>query len=250
MSATIPYRRILLWGLLPWLLPLLAGCGANRHIGFPYPDEQIVFPAVADELPAFYLGEIRDLRPVRQRRGRGHFTGIDYPADDHWELAVAQLYRRALVQDIDQTRLGRLVSRPSDADYRLEAEILSFSCHLGRNGSSFLLPVGVGALGGAAWGSDGSDRFRRGLLLTVAAMGALPLPARQHAEAEVRLLLRDREGNLLWQQTCVGDLDRTLHEPLTARRDREWAQRDLPVAVKRCNACLLGQLRQFLTTAP
>ncbi len=230
-------------------LLLLAGCAANRHIGFPYPSEQLVYPE-SGALPTVHVGTITDMRPHAQRHGAGHFTGITYPADRNWELPVVQMYRQALLQDIDQTRLARPVPLPSEADYVLEAEIYSFSCRLERNAASYLLPPGAGMLTGAAWGDNGSDRLKRGLLLSVVAMGALPLPARQHAEVEVHLVLRDRQGRQVWEQTCVGDLDQTIHEPLTSRRDREWAERYLPVAVKRCNACLLGQLRQYLSTAP
>ncbi len=243
-------RRCVVLPVVLLAVLLAAGCATNRHIGFPYPNEQLVPPADPDTLPAIAVGEVRDLRPRRQRDGRGHFTGIDYPGDHQWDVPVTAMYRRALARDIDQTRLGRVVPLPAEADYLLEAEILSFGCRLERRTASLLLPAGVGALGGLAWGTDGSDQLKRGLLLSVVALGALPVPARQHAAAEVRLLVRDRAGDLIWETTCAGNLDRTVAETFTARRDRTWAERYMPQAVKRCNACLLGQLRQFLASRP
>ena len=97
------------------------------------------------------------------------------------------------------------------------------------------------------WGEDGSDKLKRGLVLGVAGLMAIPLPAENRAECEVRLTLRGRGGEELWSQACIGEVDETVYRAATSRDDKGLAEEFLPQAVKRCNACLLGQLRQFLS---
>jgi hypothetical protein len=54
---------------------------------------------------------------------------------------------------------------------------------------------------------------------------------------------------VVWQQTCLGEVAGRIYAPVTSREDKRQAEKTLPRAVKRCNACLLGQLRQFLAGA-
>jgi hypothetical protein len=243
--------------LAPWLslLPLLAGalllasCGGPR-IGLPYPSEKagMVF---ADSLPPprVFLGAIEDLRPQDQHKGEGMFLGITYPDDRTWERPVDQLYRAALAQDLAQTRIVELTPLPRQAAYTLSAEIFSLACRLQRSPGAYLLPLGSGMLGGMMFGDTPSDRIRTGVVAGLALMIAIPMPTSHRAECEVRLTLRDRAGEVVWQQTCLGEIAGHIYVPATSRDEKKQAEKALPRAVKRCNACLLGQLRQFLAGA-
>jgi len=245
-------RRVAPW--LRLILPvagalLLASCGGPR-IGLPYPREQagMVF---ADSLPPprVFLGAIEDLRPQDQHEGRGAVFGITYPGDDSWASPVDQLYRVALAQDLAQTRIVELAPLPRQAAYTLSAEIFSLACRLQRSPGAFLLPLGAGVLGGMVFGETASDRIRTGAVAGLALMIAAPMPTSHRAECEVRLTLRDDKGEVVWQQTCLGEISSTIYVPATSREDKKQAEKALPRAVKRCNACLLGQLRQFLAGA-
>ncbi|MBK9303169.1 MAG: hypothetical protein IPM94_04595 [bacterium] len=236
-------------GLLASLLPLVAGCGGSR-VEFPYSRESLVFPPSQSRLPRIQLLPVADARPPAQREGQGHFVGITFPDDASWNRPVTEMYRGALLQDIEQTSLAEAVPLSTQADYTLEATVHSFHCRMERSGLAYALPVGVGLVGGFFWGDDASSKVKRGLVLAVAAMGALPAPLRLRAEAEVELVLRDRAGRELWRQDCLGEIVDDAGEPVVSRRDAHFAQRLLPQAVKRCNACLLGQLRQWLTEHP
>ena len=72
------------------------------------------------------------------------------------------------------------------------------------------------------------------------------MPLHVRSEVEVELVLSDRAGNQVWRQVCVGEIADDVGEPAASRRDAHYAEKLIPQAVKRCNACLLGQLRQFL----
>jgi hypothetical protein len=244
-----PSRPDALPVLLAVLLPLIAGCGGSP-VGFPYSRESLVFPPSQSRLPRIQLLSVADERPAEQREGSGHFVGITFPDDASWSRPVADLYRDALLQDIGQTSLAEAVPLSNQADYTLEATIYSFHCRMERNAVSYALPVGVGLVGGFFWGDDTSSKLKRGLVLAVAALGALPTALHLRAEAEVELVLRDRGGRELWRQDCLGEIDDDVGEPAVSRRDAHFAQRLLPQAVKRCNACLLGQLRQWLIEHP
>lgn len=226
---------------------LLAGC-SRQPIGFPYADERYTYPDPALGAPTVHLAEVRDVRPPEQRRGQGRFLGVTYPADHRWQLPVAQMYREALTRDLVQTELCELVPLASQADYQLEAEIESFHVRMTRGAVSFLVPPAVGLVGGFLLGDDTASSLRRAAVLSVVAYGALPMPADQRAEVVVRLRLRDAAGAVVWEQTCMGEITDRVGEAVTSRRDKLFAERYLPQAVKRANACLLGQLRQFLVS--
>ena len=223
---------------------LIAGGGGSR-VTFPYANERMVYPDGLG-LTRIHLASVTDLRPDEQRRGAGAVATIRFPDDRSWSRPVAELYAEALSRDIAQTRLAELVPLPRQADYSLEARIHSFHCLLQRPTTAFLLPVGAGLVGGFVWGDDTSARLKRGLVLAVVAMGVLPSPTHVRADVEVELVLRDAAGAEVWRQTCLGELDETHGEPAASRRDAHYAEKMLPVAVKRANACLLGQLRQYL----
>ncbi len=240
--------RLLRWVWLATIsaaLCCLASCSTQK-VGFPYPAEKIVYPGLGGELPRLHISAVSDLRPEAQRTGQGHFTGITFPSDASWEPSVVDIYHQALARDITQTRLAELTPLPGQAAYTLEAIVHSFHCRMERSGASFLLPPAVGLLGGFLWGDDTSSRLKRGAVLGVVAMGLVPLPLHVRAEAEVEMILRDAGGDVVWREVCIGDIEDDRGVPVTARPDKQLAERYLPQAVKRCNACLLGQLRQFL----
>jgi len=244
-------------GLRTWtaalLLAVIAGAvfsaGCSREvIDFPYADERYVYPEGGVDLVRVHLGSIVDLRPEDQRRGEGHFAGITYPGDESWARPVTDIYRDALARDLTQTRLVELTPLPSQATYVVEAEIESFHCRAERPAMGFVLPVLAGAVGGFALGDDTSSRLKRTALFGLVSYGAMPMPLDQSAEVVVSLTMRDRDGSVVWERTCLGEIYDRVAEPVTSRRDKLYSERYLPQAVKRANACLLGQLRQFLSS--
>jgi len=236
------------WATLAVLLAVVCGLSAcsTQKMDFPYPSERIVYPGLGAELTRLHIASVVDRRPEAQREGEGHFTRITFPSDANWEPPVAEIYRSALAQDISQTELAELTPLPSQARYTVEAVIHSLHCRMDRSGASFLLPPAIGMMGGFLWGDDTSSRIKRGAVLGVVALGVIPLPMNVRAEAEVELILRDEAGEVVWREVCIGDIEDGRSVPLTSRPDKQLAERYLPQAVKRCNACLLGQLRQFL----
>jgi hypothetical protein len=226
-------------------LPWLASCGgAKLHL--TYPAESVVFPFGTGGMPAVYLDLVRDLRPVAQRSGRGRFFGITYPADKAWDRPVEDIYREALLQDLNQTQVIELVPMANQADYRLSADILSLGCHLQRSPVSFLLPLAAGMGAGVALGDNSSDKIKTGAAVGLLALIAVPVPASHAAEAEVRLTLRDSAGEIVWERSCLGEVSETLYLPATSRDDQKLVDKYLTRAMKRCNGCLVGQLRQML----
>jgi hypothetical protein len=199
-------------------------------------------------LPEIYVVPPLDLRPAVQKTGEGKLMNLTFPADRLWPKPVADIYRDALSADVTQTNIGIVMNLESHAEYMLESEILSMTCHFKRYPSAFLLPLGVGTLGGFFLSDDASGRLKRAALLSVLAMGAVPSRAYVTAECEVRLTLRNPQGEILWQETCIGLVDETVGEAPLSRRDEMHTEAHLPTAIKRCNACLLGQLRQFMNS--
>ena len=221
----------------------VSSCGSDK-ITFIYPDEAVDFRLRNLEMPALYIDKVTDMRPIEQRQGQGHFFGITYPADESWEVPATQIYAEALAQDLEQTNLVELVPLHAQADYILSVDLLSMACRLKRSPASFLLTGAIGAGIGMALGSDDSDRAKLAVVLAAAAMVAIPVPTANRAEAEVRMTLKDRTGNVLWQKACLGEYDAKKYLTPTSRQDQELVNEHLTKAVKRANACLLGQLRQ------
>ncbi|NCQ34228.1 hypothetical protein GW813_03930 [bacterium] len=236
----------------PWLLAavvaaglLLVGCGGTK-IEFHYPDEQIDFSQGVWRTPTLYIDKVTDMRSPEQREGSGHFFTITYPKQDAWAQPVTEVYGLALAQDLDQTQLVDLVAFPGQAEFVLSVDLLSLGATLKRTPASFLVPGLMGAGLGAALGEDASGRIGRALVLGFLATAAIPMPTQHHAEAEVRMTLRDAAGDIVWQETCFGEYEGKKAMSATAREDQELVDRFLSRAVKRANGCLLGQLRQAL----
>ncbi|MBU8870089.1 MAG: hypothetical protein KOO60_04330 [Gemmatimonadales bacterium] len=230
------------------LFPLLLGicsCG-SPEIVFNYPEEELDFKLRNLNTPAVYMGSVRDLRPIEQKRGSGHFFTITYPKEGAWAVDPAAVYADALAQDLVQTHLVELVPLRAQADYVLSADLLSLGCKFRRSWNSFLVPSSLGFATGLALGKDTSDRLNVGAVLGAVAMMAVPMSSSNQAEAEVRLTLKDRTGNILWQETCLGEVYDKVYVTATSRQDQELVDDFLPKAVKRCNACLVGQLRQIM----
>jgi hypothetical protein len=230
---------------VPVLLLLLAGCGSDKIV-FVYPDEALDFRMRNLGTPSLFLGEVSDLRPPSQRQGEGKMFHIRFPKDEAWEVAPTQVYAEALAQDVEQTHLFELVPLRGQADYALRAELLSMGCELKRSAASFLVPAAIGAGLGMALGDDGSERAKWGAALAVVGVLAIPVPTDTRAEAEVRLTLENAHGDIIWQQACLGEFEGDKFITATSRQDQELVDEYLTKAVKRANACLLGQLRQFL----
>ena len=232
-------------GLLAILLVILgvSSCGSGK-VTFVYPDEAMDFQQRNLKMPAIYIDTVTDMRPIEQRQGQGKFFKITYPSDDSWEVPATQVYAEALAKDLEQTHLVELVPLHSQADYILSVDLLSMGCRLNRSAASFLLTGALGAGLGYALGGDSSHQAKMAVTLGVISMLAVPVPTKNHAEAEVRISLKDRTGNVIWQKTCLGELDTKKYITPTSRQDQELVNEHLTKAVKKANACLLGQLRQ------
>jgi asparagine synthetase B (glutamine-hydrolysing) len=237
-------RRLVRTGLCCGLL-LSAGCGSQK-IAFVYPDEALDFQLRHLKTPAVYIDTVTDLRPAAQREGEGHFFTITFPKDEAWEVPATQIYAEALAQDLEQTHLVELVPLQAQADYVLSLDLMSLACQVKRSPAAFLLTGAIGAGAGMALGGDGSHRVKLGAVLAAVGMLVLPVPTDNTAEAEVRLTLKDRSGDILWQKSCLGSVEGRKYLTATAREDQQLVNEQLTKAVKRANACLLGQMRQYL----
>jgi hypothetical protein len=232
-------RSILVVNLV--VLVLLAGC-SRAPIVFNYPDEHVVFPEQGRVRPKLFIEFINDMRPAEEREGTGSFTTVYFPADDEWDRPVTRIYYEALVKDLQQTALVELVPLRSDADYVLEVDLLQLGARMSRSGGGYALAVAAGAgLGYVLTQSSGGA-----VAGSVVGIGAMPVPAQMRAVTEARLKLFDAERNPFWDRTCLGEQVKDLWTGATSRADQAWVDEYLTVAVKRCNACLLGQLRQAL----
>ncbi|MCB1182428.1 hypothetical protein KDM41_03270 [bacterium] len=244
-SSSVSRRLLPAVLLLPVLLGLGA-CGGADKIVFVYPDEALDFQLRNLKMPAVYIDAVTDMRPPEQRQGQGHFFTIVYPKDEAWEVPATQVYGEALAKDLAQTHMLELVPLRAQAEYTLSADLFSMACRLERSPAAFLLTGAIGAGAGVALGEDGSDRAKLAAVLGAVAIAAIPVPTRNIAEVDVRLTLRDNDGDIVWQKACLGEVDENKYLTPTAREDQQLVNEHLTRAVKRANACLLGQLRQFL----
>ncbi len=224
---------------------IVAGCSSDKIV-FIYPDEAVDFRLRNLGTPALHLGKVTDMRPLEQREGQGKFFHIVFPKDTSWEVPATQIYAEALAQDLEQTHLFELVPLRGQADYALTADLLAMGCELNRSPAAFLLPAALGAGAGMAFGDTGSDRIKLATMLAAVAVVAVPVPTATRAEAEVRLTLENAHGDIVWQRACLGEFEGRKFMTATSRQDQELVDEYLTKAVKRANACLLGQLRQFL----
>jgi hypothetical protein len=251
MASLIRHRRTHIPALLAlFLLPLLAGCGSDK-IMLIYPDEAIDFRMAGRPMPSLYIDTVTDMRPPEQRDGQGHFFTIKFPNDESWEAPATTIYAEALAQDLEQTHLVELVPLYSQADYILSVDLLSMGNKTERSPASFLVTGAIGAgLGFALSSGDGSDGAKLAATLAVVSMLAVPVPTKNSAEAEIRLTLKDQNGEVIWQEACLGQYEGKSFMTPTARQDQKLVNEYLAKAVKRANGCLIGQLRQqFMESA-
>ena len=220
---------------------LVAGC-SRAPIVLHYPDERLVFPKLGDEPPTLFVEFVNDMRPDTDRLGPGSFATVHFPADDEWDRPVSQIYYEALVKDLGQTQLVEIVPLRSQADYVLEVDLLRLGAKVSRGGGSYTLAAAAGAGLGyiVAQGVGGA------IVGALIGVGAMPAPARVEAVTEVRLKLHDNAAAPVWEQACRGEMTKSMWAGVTSRSDQAWVDKYLTVAIKRCNACLLGQLRQAL----
>jgi hypothetical protein len=229
-------RRLILVALM-----LLAGC-SRAPIVFHYPGENVVFPEQGRARTKLYVEFINDMRPAASREGAGSFTTVRFPADDEWDRPVTRIYSEALIQDLQQTQLVELVPMRSQADYVLEVDLLQLGATVTRAGGGYVLAAAAGAALGYILSQSAG-----GLVVgAVVGIGAMPVSAKIHAVAEARLRLFDAAHEPFWDRTCLGEQVKKMMTGVTARSDQAWVDEYLTTAVKRCNACLLGQLRQAL----
>ncbi|RKZ15734.1 hypothetical protein DRQ50_07130 [bacterium] len=229
------------------LLVLLVGSGCtSEKIVFVYPDEELDFRMRNLGVPALYLDQVTDMRPPEQREGEGRYFKITYPKDSDWEVPATRIYAEALAQDVDQTHLFELVPLRGQADYALSMDLLSMSCELRRSPASMLLSGGLGVGLGMVLGDDASSRAKYAVALGIVGILAIPVPTKNYAECEVRLTLENAHGDVVWQESCLGEHRGDRFMSATAREDQKLVNEHLTKAVKRANACLLGQLRHYL----
>jgi hypothetical protein len=224
----------------------LAGC-ARYTVVLRYPKESA---NIFDERPAtsLYVAQPADLRSQKEREGKGAFVSLRFPADDRLDVPIASVVRRALMQDILSTRVARLVQNPENADFLLHTQVLSMTTKLKRSGKQFAVPIlaGIGIGFAAGAGADVGHGIKVGLVGVV--LGTfIPLPTETEGIVELHLELRDQKTNeLVWSTTCTGSEQRKVSISISARDDKKLAERFLPAALKRANACAVGQLYQFL----
>lgn len=238
----------------PWYLLLLmtcifvGGCGNDYRVRFLYPREgQGNF---FNERPpyALFVSEPEDLRPSVERDGRGWIQTLHFPSDEKLDRPASQIVRRALMQDLLQTQVASLVQNPANADYVLTSQLLSMTTKMSRPPRAWMYPLATGIAAGAiGWLDVGASHGIKLGLVGFALGTFLPAPAITEAIVEVRLELRERETqNVVWNTTCEGTYARTVRMGLTAREDKRLAEDFLPKALKRANACAVGQLYAHL----
>jgi hypothetical protein len=232
-------RSILVVNLV--VLVLLAGC-SRAPIVFNYPDEHVVFPEQGRVRVKLFVEFINDMRPAEEREGAGKFAAVYFPADDEWDRPVTRIYYEALVKDLQQTELVELVPMRSQADYVMEVDLLQLGARISRSPGGYVLAAAAGAGLGYVLTQSGGGAVVGG----VVGVGAMPVPAQMRAVTEARLRLYGAEREPFWDRTCLGELVKDVWTGVTSREDQVWVDEYLTVAVKRCNACLLGQLRQAL----
>lgn len=239
--------RWILLALVLGLSVVSSGCN-NYRVRFLYPQETRTNMFNSRPDVSIFVAEPDDLRPSRERHGRGFLQTLHFPPDGKMDQPAAHTVRRALMQDLLQTRVARLVQNPDNADYVLTSQLLSMTTELSRPSSAWAFPlvagVAAGVIGGI--GTDVGHGIKVGLV--GAFLGTfIPAPANTEATVEVKLELRDRISNeVVWSTICTGTHERTIRLSLSAREDKKIAEDFLPKALKRANACAVGQLYAHL----
>ncbi len=234
--------------LLTLCLSMAMSAGCSRYtVRFLYPKEQNTNFFNDRPALALFVAEPVDLRPSSERRGKGRFLTLRFPADDKLDMPASQIVQRALMQDLLQTRVASLVSNPDNADYVVSTKLTSMTTKLSRPAGAWFFPVAAGLAAGMIAGAstDFSHGFKWGL--AGAFLGTfIPAPANTEATVEVMLELRDRATDeIVWSTTCEGTYAKRIRLGLTAREDKKISEEFLPKALKRANACAVGQLYSF-----
>jgi hypothetical protein len=243
-----PLQRLFLTILIALTVLNVAGCGNDYRVRFLYPREGASNTFNENPPYSLFVSEPEDLRSSAERRGRGFFQTLHFPSDEKLDRPASQIVRRALMQDLLQTRMASLVQNPANADYVLSSQLLSMTTKLSRPASAWIYPLATGVAAGAIGYLDVDTSHGIKLGLVGAFLGTfLPAPAKTEAMVEVRLELRDRETNeLVWSTNCFGSHRRMIRLGLTAREDKRIAEDFLPKALKKANACAVGQLYAHL----
>jgi len=241
---TISRTMARIFTILP-LVVLLAGCSSEKII-FIYPAEELDFTLRDMKTPSLYIDTVTDMRPSAQREGTGAFFSVNYPADEDMLNPATYVYADALALDVEQTHLVELVPLRAQADYVLSVDLLSLGGNIQRSPYSLLLAGALGGGAGFVLGGSDSHGVKTGAALGLLAMVALPMPSKNRTECEVRIVLKDHKGEVVWQQACLGEVEKDSYVGMASREDQKWVDELLTKAVKRCNACLLGQMREAL----
>lgn len=237
--------------ILPAVLALLllAGCSDYR-VRFLYPREGR--GAYFNERPevSLYVAEPVDLRPSDEREGKGWLVTRHFPSDDHLDQSPTRITMRALLQDLNQTQLAVLVRNPENADYRLETRLLNMTTTLHRPITAWAVPLATGVAVGAlaSINSDGgtSHFLKTGAVgVVIGTMFPAPADLRGHVRLELDLIERET-GDVVWTTTCEGEFTRSMAISMASRDDQRLVEDFLPKALKRANACAVGQLYAFL----
>lgn len=243
-------RRQAIVLLLAACVTVASGCH-SYNVNFVYPSEG--GGNIFNERPeaSLYVAEPIDLRPSVERQGGGKIVELHFPSDDKYEVPASAIVRRALLQDLAATQVARLVSNPDLADYTLQTELLSMSTSVRRKAGAFAIPLMLGVAAGSLGALDVDASHGVKLGLVALALGTLvPGPNRVAATVEMRLELRDRvTDEVLWDTVCIGTQEKTAYMGLSAREDKKLAEDYLPKALKKANACAVGQLYQYLEQA-
>ena len=114
-----------------------------------------------------------------------------------------------------------------------------------------LLPVVLGVGTGILISEDTSHGVKLGAVIGGAAFMGMPMPVDHTAVVEARLRLFNRDGVVVWEELCLGEESERVAMTAVDRRYQRLIDKHLVRAIKKCNACLIGQLRQqFLTEMP
>jgi len=245
LHAALPARILLLVAIFA----LLAGCNDYR-VRFLYPREGR--GAFFNERPevSLYVAEPVDLRPSAEREGNGWLMTRHFPADKHLEQAATRISMRALLQDLNQTQLAVLVRNPDNADYLLETRLMHMTTELHRPLTAWAVPLAAGVAVGAlaSIGSDGglSHFLKTGAIgVVIGLMFPAPADVRGYVRLELDLVSQET-GEVVFQTSCEGEVARSMGISMASRDDQKLVEDFLPRALKRANACAVGQLYAFL----